>query len=328
MGNQISQIFPPTPVFTEANVPDLTSRVYIVTGASSGVGEQVARILYSKHAKVYIAARSKVKCTAAIERIKADVSDSKGELVYLHLDLSDLSTIKASAQEFLAKEERLDVLFNNAGVMIGPSGEGSKTAQGYEIQLGTNCIGHFLFTKLLRPIIDQTTKTAPSNSVRVVWVSSNAAEISSPANGMDISNLDYHIDKSKPMKYGISKAGNVFHASELAKRSSEKGEGIISISLNPGALKTELNRNVPRFLLMLTSWMLKSPVFGAYTELFAAFSPEVDQSKNGRHIVPWGRLYDGLRKDLLAAQKGEEEGGLGVARQFWEWSEGQVKDFV
>jgi len=136
--------------------------------------------------------------------------------MYLHLDLSDLSTIKASAQEFLSKEERLDVLFNNAGVMLGPKGEGSKTAQGCEIQLGTNCIRPFLFTKLLRPILSRAARMAPTDPVRIVWVSSNGAEKYSAPNGINISNLDYDTDKSGAMKYGISKAGNLFHASESA----------------------------------------------------------------------------------------------------------------
>jgi retinol dehydrogenase 12 len=106
-----------------------------------------------------------------IEEMKSNVPASKGELVYLHLDLEDLTTVKPSALEFLSKEERLDVLWNNAAVMNTPPG--SKTKQGYELQLGTNNIAPFLLTKLLTPLLVKTAQTAAKGSVRVVWVSSS-----------------------------------------------------------------------------------------------------------------------------------------------------------
>jgi retinol dehydrogenase 12 len=199
--------------------------VFIVTGASSGIGEQLAQILYQKNAKVYVAARSEEKASKAIERIKANAPNSKGELRFLHLDLDDLATIKASAEAFLSENDRLDVLWNNAGVMVPP--QGSKTKQGYEKQLGTNNVAPFLFTKLLLPILARTASTAPKDSVRVVWVSSSGAEVSAPKGGVDLGNLDYKVDKGTWLKYGASKAGNLLHAGELAKRAGP--DGIISV---------------------------------------------------------------------------------------------------
>lgn len=169
--------------------------------------------------------RSEEKAIKAIDDIKSKCPSSKGELVFLHLDLGDLTTIKKSAQEFLSKESKLDVLWNNAGVMVPPAG--SKTAQGYELQLGTNNVAPFLFTKLLTPILIETAKTAPKGSVRVIWVSSSAAEAISPKNGIDMDNLDYKKDKPNWHKYGVSKAGNWYHATEFAKR--YKADGIISV---------------------------------------------------------------------------------------------------
>jgi retinol dehydrogenase-12 len=133
MGNQISQMFPPDAAFTESTVPSgsLKDKVYIVTGASAGVGKELARILYSLHGTVYLAARSKEKVNAAIDWIRSTHPDSKGRLEFLYIELADLESIKPAAQEFLAKENRLDVLFNNAGVMVPP--QGSKTKQGYEL---------------------------------------------------------------------------------------------------------------------------------------------------------------------------------------------------
>jgi retinol dehydrogenase-12 len=198
--------------------------VFIVTGSSSGVGKELAQILYSHDAKVYIAVRSEERATEAINVIKARFPDSKGELAFLHLDLGDLTTIKKSAEEFLAKESKLDVLWNNAGVMVPP--QNSKTKQGYELQLGTNNVGPFLFTKLLMPLLIKTAKTAPANSIRVVWVSSSMAELS-PKGGVELDNLNYKKDKSTWTKYAVSKAGNWYHSTEYAKRCKE--DGVVSV---------------------------------------------------------------------------------------------------
>lgn len=151
-----------------------------------------------------------------------------------------------------------------------------KAAQGYELQLGTNSVGSFLLTKLLHPILAQTTETAPASSVRVVWVSSNSAEIPSPQNGIDMSNLDYHVDKSAATKSSISKAGNIFHSSEFARRYCH--EGMIIVSLMPGALNSDLR------------------IYGAYTEAFSGLGPDMNEGMNGAYDVSWGRFYDGVRE--------------------------------
>jgi NAD(P)-dependent dehydrogenase (short-subunit alcohol dehydrogenase family) len=156
--------------------------------------------------------------------IRLECPDSRGDLRFLRLDLSDLTTIRKSVDEFLGREARLDVLWLNAGVMVPP--QGSKTAQGYELQLGTNNIGHFLFTKLLHPILRQTAQTAPADSVRVVWVSSSAVDIA-PSPLIDFANMDYHHDELAWTKYARSKAGTVLQAAEFARQT--KDEGIVSV---------------------------------------------------------------------------------------------------
>jgi len=195
-----------------------------VTGSSGGLGKELAILLYQRNARVYIAARSEMKATAAIKEMQDANPDSKGQLQYLHLDLSDLTTIKVSTQEFLKKENRLDVLWNNAGVMLPP--QGSKTAQGYELQLGVNTIGTFLFTHYLHAIMAITAQTAPKNSVRVVWVSSGAAQ-TAPNPAVDFTNMDYSREESSYTKYMRSKAGSVIHAAEFARQAAD--EGILSI---------------------------------------------------------------------------------------------------
>ena len=241
MAELLKSSFPPKATIMEKNLEDqsgkvsipfilfsrlatYSSQVFIVTGSTAGIGEQLAAILYQHNAKVYVAARSEEKATKAIKEIKDLHPNSTGQIAFLHLDLSDLTTIKKSAEEFLSKEDRLDVLWNNAGVMIPP--QGSKTVQGYELQLGTNNIGHFLFTKLLRPILVKTASAAPPNSVRVIWVASMAAQLA-PKPAIDFENMDYKKDKIAWNKYCRSKAGSVVHAAEFARLT--KAEGIVSM---------------------------------------------------------------------------------------------------
>jgi retinol dehydrogenase-12 len=110
--------------------------------------------------------------------------------------------------------------------MVPP--QGSTTKQGYELQLGTNCVGPFLFTKLLTPVLQRTaTQEKEKGGVRVVWVSSSAAEVGSPAGGVDLGNLDYKVEMGRGPKYGVSKAGNWYHAVEFARRYRE--DGIVSV---------------------------------------------------------------------------------------------------
>jgi len=230
--DQASQAFPPAPKFTESSLPSLAGKVYIVTGASAGVGRELARLLYSLNSTVYIAARNAEKSGAAIAWIRDRHPTSTGRLEFLQLDLNDLTGIKASAEAFLAREKRLDVLFNNAGVMTPP--QGSLTAQGFDLQLGTNCIAPFLFTKLLTPLLLATAASSDTGSVRVVWVSSSAAHMGAPKGGVDVQALGDGVlaQTGKQQKYAISKGGNVLHAIEFANRYADKG--VLSIvSLSP-----------------------------------------------------------------------------------------------
>lgn len=213
----------------------LTAQVFLVTGATSGYGLLLSTILYQHNAKVYLAARNTKKITEVIDDLKQQFPNSKGDLHPIGLDLSDLSTIKKSADEFLSKESQLNVLFNNAGVMFPP--EGARTTQGFELQLGTNCVGPHLFTKLLYPTLAQTAKTAPADTVRIVWVASDAVSWA-PKPAIDFNNLDYRKDENARMKYGRSKAGTILQAVEMGKRGKE--DGVVSIVGFP----PQLHRNI------------------------------------------------------------------------------------
>ncbi|KAJ5113441.1 hypothetical protein N7456_001975 [Penicillium angulare] len=319
-----TQFFPPKPQFTDRDVGDLRGKVYIVTGSNTGIGKELARMLYAKNAKVYVAARSQEKAERAMKEIQRAVPVSTGSLVFLLLDLSDLQKVKTAAQTFIAQESKLHVLFNNAGLMSTEPME--KTTQGYEMALGVNCVGTFLFTKLLTPTLVATAKTEPTNAVRVVWLSSFGLELFAENNvGISTENLDYHITKPATERYGLSKCGAWALGVEFARR--HKADGIISIPINPGNLTSDLARDQPASIKIAAKMFGYPPPMGACTELWAGLSPEVTIEKSGSWVVPFGRFYP-LRTDLLNATKPEAEGGTGGTAKFWEWSESQVQAYI
>ncbi|KAK1979052.1 short-chain dehydrogenase [Colletotrichum cereale] len=313
MSPALKNAFPPKASLTEETLPDQRNKVFIVTGSSSGLGKELAKILYCKNAKVYLAARSETRTMAVINELKDLYPQSRGHCEYLQLDLNDLSTIKHSAQEFLRKESHLDVLWNNAGVMTPP--QGSKTAQGYELQLGVNALGPFLFTHFLRPALSAAAATAPRDSVRVVWLSSGFAS-RAPNPPIDFDNMNYAKDESASTKYARSKAGNVIIAAEFARRVA--AEGIISISVDPGVYMTNLQRTMPWYMKSVAKIIAREPKNGAYTELFAGLSPDITSANAGDWVVPFGRVAS-VRADLQE----KELGG-----KYWEWLEKQVKSYL
>ncbi|TKA83230.1 hypothetical protein B0A55_00642 [Friedmanniomyces simplex] len=207
--------FLPKPQLTEHNLPDQSGRVFIVTGGYGGVGYELSIILYQHNGTVYVAGRSPEKAKRDINAIKRAHPGSEGKLEFLMLDLGDLAGIKASAEALLGREERLDV----------PS---DATPQNHELQLGTNCLGPFLLTKLIAPLLQQTARAAstPAGSVRVLWAVSVGIDIRSPANGgMDLS-FSSNDEAMHPvpstedtmLNYAMSRAGNLFLASRFAVR--------------------------------------------------------------------------------------------------------------
>ncbi|KAH8704117.1 hypothetical protein BGW36DRAFT_370629 [Talaromyces proteolyticus] len=323
-----TQMFPPRPMFTEKNIADQSGKVFIVTGSNTGVGKEVAQILYSKNAKVYIAARSEEKANKAIEDIKNAWPKSTGSLIYQHLDLADLTTIKASVDNFKQNDSKLYGLINNAGVQaLTAEPPNNVTAQGHEIHLGVNVLGSFLLTKLLTPTLVATAKTEPPNTVRVVWVSSLGLEVAGEEHYGITTNYLKYWPKIPPLRrYGVSKAGNWLYGVEFANR--YKADGVVSVPCNPGHLRSDLYRDGSfLFRAIINTFIAYPSIYGAYTELYCALSPDITIHETGSWIVPWGRKYS-LRSDLEAAKKTEAEGGNGHAKSFWNWSEEQVKKYA
>ena len=234
MGLAFSQVFPPAPTLTEANLPSQKGKVFIVTGGYSGVGQGLAGILYGAGGNVYIAGRSREKAEAAIKEIKnttATADSSNGKLEFLDVDLSDLASIKPAAEAFGAKESKLDVLFNNAAVSLTPAT--AKSAQGHEMILATNCLGPLLLTQCLLPYLKVAAETSSPGSVRVVWSSSQVVDFA-PTGGIKMSEIE-NTPSDDTKRYMNSKTGNWFLASEYARRTAIENR-ILSITQNPGAL--------------------------------------------------------------------------------------------
>ncbi|KAJ7696610.1 hypothetical protein B0H17DRAFT_1053884 [Mycena rosella] len=308
----LSQSFPPKTKFTETDVPDLTGKICLVTGGNTGVGKETIRVLLNHNAKVYMAARSQAKAEAAIKELKKQTGK---DALFLKLDLGDLKAVKISAAEFLSKETELHILFNNGGVMMPPVEE--RTADGYDLQFGTNVLGPFFFTKLLLPALIAGAKTSSDGKARVVNTSS----------GMHLmNNLDFKIilDDTKRKKagaqplYALSKFGLVVYSVELAKRYGD--QGLVVTSLHPGVIKTDLHRHMTGVLGFAISIMERTVLhdvsYGALTQLYAGTSAQ-GAEMNGQYLIPWARVG--------TPHPNSQDPKLGS--ELWNWLEEQVKPF-
>ena len=320
-----NQFFPGSPAFTEKDIPDLKAKVVIVTGGNSGLGFELVKMLYFKGARVYMASRTQSKAEEAIKVIQsASASDSTpGQIRFLRLDLNDLSTIKRSTEDFAAQEDHLDVLWNNAGV--GMVKDNALSKQGHGQQMGTNCYGPFLFTKLLTPKLQAAAKLAPKGAVRVIWTSSLIVDTSAPKGGVSTAALATPTT-DQAYYYAVSKAGNWLFASEFARRYGP--DGIVSVTQNPGQLRTSIWDGAPKVARKIMSLTLHPALYGAYTALWCGISPEVTTADGGRYAIPWGRWHPAPRKDILTSLKSEKEGGTGEARKFWDWCEQTVSEYA
>ncbi|KAF9817523.1 hypothetical protein IEO21_03374 [Rhodonia placenta] len=222
----LGQLFPPRARFDTEQMPDLTGRVTIVTGIERKPNAPCAKALLEHNAIVYMATRNKRKAEEAI----AELNERTGRLaIYLELDLSSLSSVKRAAEEFMSKEKKLHILFNNAGVMWSP--REMLTAEGYDMQFGTNVLGHFYLTALLMPALLAGRDSSPDGYVRVITTSSSAAYRYTL--NWDSFKAGAARRKMSPRTlYCQSKFADVVFARQLAKRYGEKG--IVSISCNPG----------------------------------------------------------------------------------------------
>jgi NAD(P)-dependent dehydrogenase (short-subunit alcohol dehydrogenase family) len=286
--------------WTAENIPDLTGKIAIVTGANSGIGYETTRALARKGATVILACRNLHKGDAAIQRILQAHSEAKVAL--LQLDLSDLASVQHFVERFTRRYDRLDMLINNAGIMRTPFG---KTADGFELQFGTNHLGHFALTGLLLELITRTPKA------RVVTVSSGGERFGE----IDFANLNAEKGYDAGNAYGQSKLANLLFTYELQRRFEGAGVDAIAAAAHPGWTVTNLQVHW-RMLQILNPIIGQQPVMGALPALYAAAAPNV---RGGDYYGPDGWL--GLRGHPTKVKSSERSYDLAVAARLWTVSE-------
>jgi NAD(P)-dependent dehydrogenase (short-subunit alcohol dehydrogenase family) len=212
--------------WTAADIPDQTGRVAIVTGGNGGLGLATVRALAGRGATVVMAARNAEKAAAALDDVRRDVADA--EVWIQPLDLGSLASVRSAAAGIAERHAAVDLLFDNAGVMATPE---LTTDDGFELQLGTNHLGHFAFTALLFPTL------VHSGGARVVCTTSTARWM---GRTVDPDDPDLHGRYGPWKSYGRSKLANVHFALELQRRASAAGAPVASLLADPGLSNTEL----------------------------------------------------------------------------------------
>ena len=292
--------------WTAADIPDQTGRTAVVTGANSGLGLAAARALAVAGAEVVLACRNIEKGEAALASIRADVPAAS--LVLEELDLSSLDSVRAFAGRFAASHESLDLLINNAGVMAPPR---HQTADGFELQFGTNHLGHFALTGLLLGAMQGR------EDARVVTVSSTAHKMGR----INFDNLQGERRYFRWSAYAQSKLANVLFARELDKRLRAAGSGVKSLAAHPGYAATNLQSAAPplldRAVMAVTNRLFgQSPEMGALPELYAVTRPNLD---GGLFIGPDGfEEQRGHPKVVSPVRAGRDEA---AAARLWDVSE-------
>ena len=245
--------------WTFDDMPDQTGRTAIVTGANSGIGFETARMLALRGANVTLACRSVERASGALGRILGE--RPPGKVTMETLDLSDLESVAAFAKAFASKNDRLDLLVNNAGVMVPPLG---RTKQGFELQFGTNHLGHFALTARLLPLLEK----APGS--RVVVVSSTMQNIGK----IDFDDLNWERRSySAWLAYGQSKLANMLFALELQRRLAAAGSKVQVTAAHPGWTATDLQRT-SALVRVLNPLFAMKPADGALPTLRAATDPQ------------------------------------------------------
>lgn len=286
--------------WTAENIPDLTGKNAIVTGANSGIGYEMARALACKKATVILACRNKDKGESAVQQIDQEYPEAKA--VLMQLDLSDLASIRRFADEFTSHYDGLDILINNAGIMAVPYG---KTADGFELQFGTNHLGHFTLTGLLLDLILRTPRA------RVVTVSSGGHRFAE----IDFDNLNGEKNYDQQGAYAQSKLANLLFTYELQRRFESVGVDTIAVAAHPGWTATNLQVHW-RMLRILNPFIGQKPKMGALPTLYAASAPDV---QGGDYYGPCG--WQELRGYPTKVHSSNSSYDTAVADKLWKVSE-------
>lgn len=290
--------------WSTADIPDQTGRVAIITGANTGLGLETARALAAAGAQVVLAVRDLDKGAAAVEEIGK--TTPAGNLALQRLDLSSLSDIRSAAEQLGDQYPQIDLLINNAGVMYPPKGN---TADGFELQFGTNHLGHFALTALL---LENLTTVRGS---RVVTVSSNGHKFRA---AIHFDDLQWERDYSRVGAYAQSKLANLLFTYELQRRLA--GTNTAALAAHPGGSNTELARNSPLWVRavfnVVAPLLTQGADMGALPTLRAATDPA---ALGGQYYGPDG--FGEQRGNPKVVASSEQSYDLNLQRRLWSVSE-------
>ncbi len=282
---------------------DQTGKRILITGANSGIGFEAAQVLVMKGAEVIMACRSQEKGQAALERIQQ--ACPQGKVSLMSLDLASLESINSFAEEFKSHYDRLDILINNAGVMAPPF---AKTTDGFEMQFGTNHLGHFALTGHLLPLLEA------AEAGRIVVVSSLAHRFGK----INFSNLNAEKHYMRWPAYGQSKLANLMFAKELQRRLEQAGSNVIAVAVHPGYSATDLQRYMPGKSVL--NKIAQSQLEGAMPTLYAATDTAI---RGGDYIGPDGWLeIKGRPQRAFVARKAVD---AAAASRLWDVSENMTQ---
>ncbi|WP_299404340.1 oxidoreductase [Acaryochloris sp. IP29b_bin.148] len=294
--------------FDLEHIPSQAGKTAIVTGANTGLGYETVINLAKKNCKVIMACRHPDRAEHAKADIEAKVPGANLEI--LLIDLSDLSSVRAFAQAFRQQYDRLDLLINNAGIMWPPY---ALTVDGFESQMGTNYLGHFLLTMLLLDLMPDTPES------RVVSLSSNAHKLGSGAINFD----DLHSEQnySKTGAYAQSKLACLMFGNELQRWLANAGKQIRSITAHPGVSNTELARHMPQYQIDLIQYTIgpllcHPPAQAAMPIVMAALDPE---AQGGEYFGPQGFLE--MKGQPGRATQSDYAQNQAAAEHLWDVSE-------
>jgi NAD(P)-dependent dehydrogenase (short-subunit alcohol dehydrogenase family) len=289
--------------WTTTDIPDQTGRTAVITGANTGLGYETAAALAAKGARVVLAVRNLDKGKDAVSRIEKATPGAQVELQ--ELDLTSLDSVRAAAEQLKSNHDAIDLLINNAGVMMTPK---ETTKDGFELQFGTNHLGHFALTGLL---LDHVLAVPGS---RIVTISSLDHRF---ARGIRFDDLQWDLEYNRIRAYGQSKLANLMFTYELQRRL--QGSSTIAVAAHPGGSNTELARNLPavfRGVATVLAPLMQGPEMGALPSLRAATDPGV---LGGQYYGPDG--FGEQRGDPKVVSSSERSHDVDAQRRLWAVSE-------
>lgn len=295
-----------SPKWTAADVPDQTGRVAVVTGANAGLGLETAAVLAERGARIVVAVRDLGKGEKAVGEIRRRTPNA--DVALQQLDLSSLASVRTATDELRAAYPRIDLLINNAGVMYPPK---QTTADGFELQFGTNHLGHFALTGLL---LDHLLQVEGS---RVVTVASIAHNIQA---GIHFDDLQWERSYNRVAAYGQSKLANLMFTYELQRRLAATQTPTVAVAAHPGISNTELMRHIPGSKLpgfsALAGLVTNSPAVGSLATLRAATDPAV---RGGQYYGPSG--FRELVGHPVLVRSNRQSHDTDVQQRLWSVSE-------